>query len=221
VTHQVRHPAGLTEPLPRLGTDLPRPADPPPSGPPPSGPPPSGPPPADPPPAGPPPVGPPSAEALPSPPATAVPRADTRPADPAPASARPAGPGRARLPRSGSRAAASHAGGSRAGGPRSGAAGSRRRRPSLAGRQRLGAAYLVVVCGVALSLAYMWRGPQNVKGGTLAMAGMLLAAAGARLILPERSAGMLASRRRLADVAAFIALGVALLVAGLVFPAPN
>ena len=199
VTHQVRHPAGLTEPQPRLGTDLPPPLP-------------------DPRPAGPPPL----PDPLPSPPATAaVPRADTRPAAPAPASAPPAGPGRARPPRAGSRAAASHAGGSRAGGPRSGAAGSRRRRPSLAGRQRLGAAYLVLVCGVALSLAYMWRGPQNVRGGTLAMAGMLLAAAGARLILPERSAGMLASRRRLADVAAFIALGVALLVAGLVFPAQN
>jgi DUF3017 family protein len=199
VTHQARHPAGLTEPQPRLGTDLPPPLP-------------------DPRPAGPPPL----PDPLPSPPATAaVPRADTRPAAPAPASAPPAGPGRARPPRPGSRAAASHAGGSRAGGPRSGAAGSRRRRPSLAGRQRLGAAYLVLVCGVALSLAYMWRGPQNVRGGTLAMAGMLLAAAGARLILPERSAGMLASRRRLADVAAFIALGVALLVAGLVFPAQN
>jgi hypothetical protein len=65
----------------------------------------------------------------------------------------------------------------------------------------------------------MWRSPQNVKGGTLAVAGILLAAAVARLVLPERRAGMLASRRRLADVAAFTVLGVALLVAGLVFPA--
>jgi len=100
--------------------------------------------------------------------------------------------------------------------------GGRRRRAGkagLAGRQRLGAAYLIVLCGVALSLSYMWRGPQNVRGGTLAVAGMLLAAAVARLVLPDRSAGMLASRRRLADVAAFAVLGVALLVAGLVFPA--
>ncbi len=106
----------------------------------------------------------------------------------------------------------------RAGPPR----GGRRHRAGkagLAGRQRLGAAYLIVLCGVALSLSYMWRGPQNVRGGTLAVAGMLLAAAVARLVLPDRSAGMLASRRRLADVAAFAVLGVALLVAGLVFPA--
>ena len=53
------------------------------------------------------------------------------------------------------------------------------------------------------------------------MAGLLLAAAVARLVLPERRAGMLASRRRLPDVAAFTVLGVALLAAGLVFPAQN
>jgi len=81
--------------------------------------------------------------------------------------------------------------------------------------------FLVVICGVALSLSYLWRGPQNVRGGALAVAVMLLAAAVARLVLPERRAGMLASRRRLVDVAAFSALGVALLVAGLVFPAQN
>ena len=97
----------------------------------------------------------------------------------------------------------------------------RRHRAALAGRQPYGAAYLVVICGVALSLSYLWRGPQNVRGGALAVAVMLLGAAVARLVLPERRAGMLASRRRLVDVAAFSALGVALLVAGLVFPAQN
>jgi len=53
------------------------------------------------------------------------------------------------------------------------------------------------------------------------MAGLLLAAAVARLLLPEERAGMLASRRRLADVAAFSVLGVALLVAGWCFPAQH
>jgi hypothetical protein len=106
-------------------------------------------------------------------------------------------------------------------GRRTGSRPARRRRAALAGRQPYGAAYLVVICGVALSLSYLWRGPQNVRGGALAVAVMLLAAAVARLVLPERRAGMLASRRRLVDVAAFSALGVALLVAGLVFPAQN
>jgi Protein of unknown function (DUF3017) len=79
----------------------------------------------------------------------------------------------------------------------------------------------MVLCGVALSLSYVWRGPQNVRGGTLAVAGLLLAAAAVRLVLPEERAGMLVSRRRLVDVAAFSVLGVGLLVAGLVFPAQH
>ncbi len=119
------------------------------------------------------------------------------------------------------RAGAARAGAARAGKARAGATRAGRRRAGLAGRQRLGAAYLAIICGVALSLSYIWRGPQNVRGGTLAVAGLLLAAAVARLVLPERRAGMLASRRRLPDVAAFTVLGVALLAAGLVFPAQN
>jgi hypothetical protein len=52
------------------------------------------------------------------------------------------------------------------------------------------------------------------------MAGVLLMAAVARLVLPERRAGMLRSRRRLVDVAALGALGAGLLIAGLVLPPP-
>jgi multisubunit Na+/H+ antiporter MnhB subunit len=52
----------------------------------------------------------------------------------------------------------------------------------------------------------------------LAVAGVLFAAALARLTLPERSAGMLASRSRLTDVAILTALGTGLLVAGLMLP---
>jgi hypothetical protein len=62
-------------------------------------------------------------------------------------------------------------------------------------------------------------GGTAVQGGTLAVAGLMLAAATARLLLPEHRAGMLASRRRLADAAVFAALGAGLLVAGLLFPA--
>ena len=55
----------------------------------------------------------------------------------------------------------------------------------------------------------------------MAVAGILFAAALARLALPERRAGMLASRRRLADVAVLTALGTGLLVAGLMLPAQH
>ena len=41
-----------------------------------------------------------------------------------------------------------------------------------------------------------------------------------QLVLPERRAGLLGSRRRLVDAAALAALGAGLLVAGLIFPAP-
>ena len=113
-------------------------------------------------------------------------------------------------------ASAASAAGRRSRSPRA-----RGHRASLSGRQRWGAGYLAVLCGVALSLSYLWRGPQNVRGGTLAVAGLLLAAAAARLVLPEERAGMLVSRRRLVDVAAFSVLGIGLLVAGLVFPAQH
>ena len=78
--------------------------------------------------------------------------------------------------------------------------------------------YFIVICGVALALVWMRQSGQNVQGGTLAVAGILLAAALVRLALPERRAGMLVSRRRPADVAVLAAFGIGLLVAGLVLP---
>jgi hypothetical protein len=87
--------------------------------------------------------------------------------------------------------------------------------------QRWGVPYWIAFFGVIAGLAYLERGPQNVKAGTVTVAVTLLAAAAARLVLPERRAGLLASRRRLADVAAFSILGLALLAAGLVLPAQN
>jgi hypothetical protein len=76
--------------------------------------------------------------------------------------------------------------------------------------------YAIVLGGLALALLWIRESGQNVRGGTLAVAGILFAAALARLALPERRAGMLVSRRRLADVAVLAALGTGLLVAGLV-----
>ncbi|MGH3394617.1 MAG: DUF3017 domain-containing protein [Streptosporangiaceae bacterium] len=79
--------------------------------------------------------------------------------------------------------------------------------------------YWLALCGIALGLVWIRGGERDVRGGTLVIAGVLLAAAVARLGLPDRRAGMLGSRRRILDVAAFAVLGVGLLVAGLVFPA--
>jgi hypothetical protein len=80
--------------------------------------------------------------------------------------------------------------------------------------------YLLVICGTAVSLLVMRAGQHDVRGGTLVLAGVLQAAAVARLALPDHRAGLLASRRRLVDVAAFAALGIGLLVAALFFPVP-
>jgi hypothetical protein len=96
------------------------------------------------------------------------------------------------------------------------------RRAAAPGRQRWRQLpYAIVLCGLALALVWMRQSGQDVRGGTLAVAGILFAAALARLALPERRAGMLASRRRLADVAVLTALGTGLLVAGLLLPAQH
>jgi hypothetical protein len=78
--------------------------------------------------------------------------------------------------------------------------------------------YWLALCGIALGLVWIRGGERDVRSGTLVIGGVLLAAAVARLGLPDRRAGMLSSRRRILDVAAFAVLGVGLLVAGLVFP---
>jgi len=168
-------------------------------------------------------------------PASAPPWADAQTSAPAaappaapPASAPPAASPTAAAPPSPSPDATAPAPTTPAPAPAPGAsrADGSRRAPTRHGRGRdrgrrthWGAAYPIVLAGTAAGLAYLWRGPENVRGGVLAVAVTLLLAAAARLVLPERRAGLLASRRRFADVAAFSILGLALLVAGLVLPA--
>jgi len=81
--------------------------------------------------------------------------------------------------------------------------------------------YLLVLAGVVAGLATIRSGHHAVRGGTLVIAGALLAGSLMRLILPASRAGMLGSRRRLADVAALALLGVGLLIAGLVAKVPG
>jgi Protein of unknown function (DUF3017) len=77
--------------------------------------------------------------------------------------------------------------------------------------------YVVLLAGVGFGVLYMQTG-HDVQSGTLVLAGVLLLAALARLTLPEQRIGMLAARTRLPDVAALAALGLGLLVTGLVMP---
>ena len=82
-------------------------------------------------------------------------------------------------------------------------------------------AYLLVLAGVAAVCAWLWAGGEHAaKGGTLALAGVMFAAALARLALPESRAGLLASRKRRTDVVTLAALATGLLVAGLLLPVP-
>jgi Protein of unknown function (DUF3017) len=91
------------------------------------------------------------------------------------------------------------------------------------GRQRLVTQlpYWIVLAGVIAGLAIVHGGGQAVRGGTLVIAGALLAGSLARLVLPEGKAGMLGSRRRLVDVVVLAALGAGLLIAGLIVAVPS
>jgi hypothetical protein len=99
---------------------------------------------------------------------------------------------------------------------RAGEAAERPAGPASSGRRWLAQLpYCIVMAGLVAGLATARGGGQAVKGGTLVIAGALLAGSLIRLVLPDGRAGMLASRRRLADVAVLAALGVGLLAAGL------
>jgi Protein of unknown function (DUF3017) len=81
--------------------------------------------------------------------------------------------------------------------------------------------YWIVLAGLAAGLLIIRSGGQAVRGGTLVLAGALLAGAAIRLTLPEGRAGLLQSRRRLVDGAVLAVLGVGLLIAGLIVQVPG
>ena len=86
------------------------------------------------------------------------------------------------------------------------------RRPQTVG----GAVYLVVVAtafiGLAIALLGAWR------TGVAWMGISLLVGGSARLVLPERQAGMLRVRRKPADVTMLLLAGVVLIVLAIVVP---
>jgi hypothetical protein len=97
-----------------------------------------------------------------------------------------------------------------------------RRRRRAAGGRGAQAPYVLVLAASAGALGWLWeRGVHGVRGGTLALAGALFAAAIARLVLPESRLGMLASRKRFTDVITLATLATGLLVGGLLLRIPS
>jgi hypothetical protein len=76
---------------------------------------------------------------------------------------------------------------------------------------------VLVVVAAGVYIAWHQGSTGGGEGGVVGGAG-LLAAAIARLLLPPRLVGLLATRKRATDVITLTALGVGLLVAGLVLP---
>jgi hypothetical protein len=155
-------------------------------------------------------------EAWPPPPEGGRPRPPERPGYPSrPESPRSAPPGRAARPDAPvhhQHQPGSDVPGATPRGPRA------RRSGRVRGAQVV---YVIVLAGLAAGLAYIWQGPYSVRTGTFILAGALFVAVAARLALPERRVGMLASRRRYIDVTALAILAIGLLVAGLVLPTPS
>jgi hypothetical protein len=78
--------------------------------------------------------------------------------------------------------------------------------------------YLIVLAGVAAGMFVIWQGSKYAGRGAALVGCSLLAGALARLILPARYAGLLASRRKASDVLAFAAFGAAVLAVAIALP---
>jgi hypothetical protein len=81
--------------------------------------------------------------------------------------------------------------------------------------------YAIALAGTAGGLTWLGLAPRHAKAGMLAVGCAVLLASVARLVLPERTAGMLVSRGRLTDVLLLASLGASILVAALVLPASS
>jgi hypothetical protein len=78
--------------------------------------------------------------------------------------------------------------------------------------------YLIVLAGAGLGIFLAVQGAKYAGLGTGLLGGSLLVGALLRLALPERYAGLLATRRKASDVLAFAAFGVAVLTVALTLP---
>jgi hypothetical protein len=78
--------------------------------------------------------------------------------------------------------------------------------------------YLIVLACTVGGVLWAWRGAHVVGNGAGVVGVALLVGAAGRLILPQGAVGLLANRRRFADVLALGILGAGLLVLALVLP---
>jgi hypothetical protein len=78
--------------------------------------------------------------------------------------------------------------------------------------------YLLVLAGIATGLAVAWNASRDALTGAAVIAGTLLFAALARLVLPPRYAGPLCTRSRAYDVLALTVLGGGVLAVVLTLP---
>jgi hypothetical protein len=84
----------------------------------------------------------------------------------------------------------------------------------------IGIAYPLLMVWIVIAMGLVLYSPRDVRlGAALAGAGMLVAAV-ARIVLPARSAGMLATRQRFTDAATIAVLGLGMLVLGVSLPPP-
>jgi hypothetical protein len=75
-----------------------------------------------------------------------------------------------------------------------------------------------VLAGAAAGMLVAWQGSQYAARGAGLIGASLLVAALARLVLPERYAGLLASRRKASDVLGFAVFGAAVLAVAIALP---
>ena len=78
--------------------------------------------------------------------------------------------------------------------------------------------YLIVLAGAAVGMLIAWQGSKYAGRGAALIGASLLVGALARLILPERYAGLLASRRKASDVLGFAVFGAAVLAVAIALP---
>lgn len=78
--------------------------------------------------------------------------------------------------------------------------------------------YLIVLAGAVTGLFITWQGTRYAGWGAATVGAALLVAAVARLALPPRYAGLLASRGKAMDVAAFAVFGAAVLAVAVSLP---